>query len=114
MSRLVIVVVCVLVVAGCGEQPPREDAFRVVMVQKVDRSDWQAIRYNRFTGESWYATSGAWGKINDDDNVSESRYRVKMVSMNGNWGAIRVDVDSGKSWRVRNGAWVEMPVVPRD
>lgn len=115
MSRLAIVVVSIFLLIGCGEQsqPPKEDAFRVVMIQKVDKSDWQAIRYNRYTGEAWYATSGAWERINDDETVGESLYTVKMAAMRGNWGAIRMDVHSGKSWRIRNGAWVEMPVVPR-
>lgn len=99
---------------GCSEPVPQEDAFRVVMVQKVDKSDWQGIRYNRYTGEAWYATSGTWEKINDEDDRVSSVYEVKMVSMNQNWGAIRLDVHSGESWRARNGAWVEMPIGPEE
>lgn len=105
--KLIVLALSFFILSGCsGESEP--DSYRVVMIENHNQSNWNAIKYNRFTGEAWSATSGAWKQLLDLEEIEPSLYEVKMVPLKKSWGAIRVDLNTGKTWRAKKGKWVVM------
>ena len=107
MKYCFILLFSTIVLSGCSNEPDL-DSFRIVIIEKPDGTNWNAVRYNRYTGESWFAISGAWKKIVDEEAIMESSYDVKLVPVNNGWAAIRIDINSGASWRANIGKWVKM------
>ena len=78
------------------------------------KTDWQAMRINGQTGESWYAFQGNWKPVPEVDNSKPSAgdYRVQMSQTGDNdWIAIRLERKSGRTWRLAALKWVEMKVL---
>ena len=108
----IFVVLLLVVLSACSENE-KPNSFSVVMISKSQSNNWNAIKYNKFTGESWLAKAGSWKKIIDSKSIDDSVYKIEMVAIAKNWGAIRIDVNNGRSWRVLKGEWKSMgEIVP--
>jgi len=88
------------------EAAPETD-YHVEIVQ-MSADNFQAVRYEAFTGRAWQIRNGDWEVIADAAAPPRSRYVIKLIALAGDWGAVRYDVKSGRSWRASDGAWVEM------
>ena len=109
-----------LAVLACGAdaaqgQEPKPGPFDVVLLTLA--SDWQAMRYHKQTGESWYAFKGDWKPVPEAGEVKPppGEYRV-FLSATGehDWIALRLEQKSGRSWRLAALKWMEMKVLGPD
>ena len=106
--KLMLFVFSIFLLTGCGSEP-QPDSYRVIIEENHNQSNWNAIKYNRFTGEAWSATSGTWKKLLDSEEVEKSDYEIKLVPLKRNWGAVRINLNTGMTWRAKKGKWVAMP-----
>ena len=81
--------------------------FDIVMVEKTG-GDWRAVKYNIYTGESWYIRNGVFIHLPDDQVLPESQYKVVATKHQGGWGAVKMDVMSGNAWKLKGGMWVKV------
>ena len=104
MSKLKLLgsLVVAILLFGCAHHP-----YELRMVP-VSAANWDAIKYDPSTGQSWYVKKGEWRKIEDDEVIPKSSYNIYMVPLEGDWGAIRLDVKSGDAWRAQKGRWVRI------
>jgi hypothetical protein len=77
------------------------------------KGDWQALRYQEDSGESWFAAAGNWQAIPEPDDMKPPAgdYKVAVIIYGENdWVALRLDRKTGRSWRLAALKWVEMKV----
>ena len=117
MKKVMALVLGVLVsgmpLAAAGQEP--EAPFDVVLLSM--KSDWQAVRYHKASGESWYALAGQWKPIPEPDGMKPPAGAYKVTAGNygeNDWIALRLDTKSGRSWRLGALKWIEMKVVEED
>ena len=98
--------------AGAAAAEPEQGAFDVILLAL--KHDWQAMRYHKQTGESWYAFKGDWKVVPEGTEVKppSGDYKVQMCATGEHdWIALRVERKSGRSWRLAALRWIEMQVV---
>jgi hypothetical protein len=96
-------------------QEPQTGPFEVVLL--TVHSDWQAMRYHRQTGESWYAFKGDWKPVPEAGEVKPPAGDYQLfLSAQGesDWIALRLERKSGRSWRLAALKWIEMKVLGPD
>ena len=72
----------------------------------LDNGETRHIKYNQYTGETWWAKNTTWEKIKESGPVSPSRFQFEMVSTGKSWRLIRLDKVSGKAWKNSFGNWI--------
>jgi len=100
---------------GVRADEPQAGPFDVVLLTLS--SDWQAMRYHRQTGESWYALKGDWKPVPEAGEVKPPAgdYKLLLSATGGNdWIALRIEQKSGRSWRLAALKWIEMKVLGPD
>lgn len=98
------------------QQPgPNQGPFAVVLLSL--KHDWQAMRYHKQTGQSWYTLKGDWKPVPEAGEITppSGEYKVLMSATGENdWIALRVEQKSGRSWRLAALKWIEMRVLGPD
>ena len=100
-----------LAAVAAGEEPA-DEVFQVALL--TVKNDWQAIRYHRHSGQSWYAVGGDWKPVPEsgESKAPAGLYKVLMTATGENdWFAMRLEQKSGRSWRLAALKWVEMKVL---
>jgi hypothetical protein len=98
--------------ASAAESLPAKSSFDVVVLALKD--DWQAMRYHRASGESWYALKGDWKLVPEADEIKppEGDYKLFLAATGDNdFVALRLEKKSGRSWRLAALKWIEMKVL---
>ena len=85
----------------------QEVNFDVVMVEKTNGT-WRAIKYNLYTGESWYIRNGVFIRLPDSEVLPKSRYKVVATKHKGGWGAVKMDLVSGNAWWLKGELFVRV------
>ena len=113
-------IVLLLVTASHATPQPETGAYAIVTVQMGAHS-YDAIRWNRTTGESYLLRSQAWQPIPEadiDTSLPEGTYEVQFISLQNDWGAIRINTQTGASWTMSDGQWIAIeeavPTEPED
>lgn len=113
MGKVIALVVSLLVfcvpLLARGQEP--EAPFDVVLLSM--KSDWQAVRYHKTSGETWYALAGQWKPIPEPEGMKPPAGSYKVVAGiygETDWIAVRLDMKSGRSWRLGALKWIEMKV----
>ena len=78
------------------------------------KNDWQAMRYHKQSGESWYALKGDWKLVPEADETKppEGDYKLFLAASGDNdFVALRLEKRSGRSWRLAALKWIEMKVL---
>jgi hypothetical protein len=102
-------------VAGDVSPPstaPAESPFEVVVLAL--KNDWQAMRYHKTSGESWYTLKGDWKAVPEagDDKPPDGDYKLFLAATGDNdFVALRLERKSGRSWRLAALKWIEMKVL---
>lgn len=94
---------------------PDQGQFAVVLLSL--KHDWQAMRYHKQTGQSWYTLKGDWKPVPEAGELTppSGDYKVLMSATGENdWIALRVEQKSGRSWRLAALKWIEMRVLGPD
>jgi hypothetical protein len=102
--------------AGGAAAEETDDGVFDIAVLTV-KNDWQAIRYHRQTGQSWYAVHGDWRPVAEggESKLPDGKYHVRLTLMGENdWVALRLERKSGRSWRLSALKWVEMKVLDEE
>jgi hypothetical protein len=74
----------------------------------LDNGQTRYIKYNIYTGETWWSKNLEWKKIIDPNPVSISTYEYKVVSRGLNWRTLRIDKLTGDTWKNSNGVWTKL------
>ena len=72
----------------------------------LDNGETRHIKYNQYTGETWWAKNTTWIKIKESGPISPSTFQFEMVSTGESWRLIRLDKVSGQAWKNSFGKWV--------
>lgn len=96
----------VLLISGCSVTDESRSQFALEVVPIEHDGETRHIKYNRITGEAWWASNTNWFKIEDEDSIPRSVYEIKIVPMGSSWRAIRIDKNSGDTWKNSRGKWV--------
>jgi hypothetical protein len=78
------------------------------------KDDWQAMRYHKTSGQSWYALKGDWKPVAEPDEIKppEGDYKLFLAaSGESDFIALRLERKSGRSWRLAALKWIEMKVL---
>jgi len=70
---------------------------------------YDAIRWNRTTGQAYLLRNQAWQPIPETDRdkpLPEGTYEVQFISLQNDWGAIRINTETGESWTMSEGKWI--------
>ncbi len=105
MIRLILIFLFLLI-TGCASTVHNDHTYGLEMVSIRDKGETRHIRYNKITGESWWANDTKWVKITDEEILPESSYLVSVASTDSSWRALRLDTKSGKTWKNSKGKWV--------
>ena len=103
-----------LIGAGCADAPSKTEAYSVVTVQMGGHS-YDAIRWNRATGEAYLLRGQAWRKIPEADRdavLPKGTYEVQFIALLNDWGAIRINTATGDSWTMADGQWIAIRSAP--
>jgi hypothetical protein len=111
MKNIGILIFSTLLLSGCANTPPVQDHFEIVMVNLPGDKVTRHIKYNKVTGEAWWASNTEWKKILEPEPISNSVYEIKLVSTKGSWRALRIDKVSGKTWKNSGGKWVPFTIL---
>jgi hypothetical protein len=84
-----------------------EQQFDIVMVERTG-GDWRAVKYNIYTGESWYIRNGVFIQLVDNEVLPRSRYKVVATKHRGGWGAVKMDVVTGNAWKLKGEMFVRV------
>ncbi len=71
-------------------------------------AQWDGIKFDRVTGQTWMAIKGKWVLIPEKDPLPKSLYKIIMIPLRSDFEAVRLDTHSGKSWRLQAGNWQSM------
>ncbi|MDP2714689.1 hypothetical protein [Rheinheimera sp.] len=105
MKRFIFVSL-LLIISGCTTTLPNNQSYGLEMVSIGEKGETRHIKYNRTTGEAWWASDTAWTKITDQETLPESNYLIRIISTGASWRALRIDTKSGKTWKNSKGKWV--------
>lgn len=107
------ILISAIVISGCATTETRihpdvvpVERFELEIVSVHANGQTRHIKYDRFTGESWWSSNTTWVKIVEPEDIPESVYEVKATATGQSWRAIRIDKVSGKSWKNSQGKWV--------
>jgi len=106
-----------LLIAGQTARAEEPPAGPFDMVLLTLHTDWQAMRYHKQTGESWYAYKGDWKPVPEAGEVKppSGEYKLFLSATGENdWIALRIEQKSGRSWRLAALKWIEMKVLGPD
>lgn len=106
MIKRITLVLVVVVISACAEKNSSGGQFELEIVPISEEGQTRHVKYNRITGETWWASNTTWVKIEDAEAIPRSRYQVKIVATDTSWRAIRIDKDSGNTWKNSQGTWV--------
>ncbi len=113
-------ILLLLLSAGYAAPQMQNGTYAVVTVQMGAHS-YDAIRWNRTTGEAYLLRSQAWQPIPEadiDTSLPEGTYEVQFISLLNDWGAIRINTQTGESWTMSDGQWIAIeeavPAEPED
>ncbi len=99
---------------GYATSETQTGTYAVVTVQMGPHS-YDAIRWNRTSGESYLLRSQAWQPIpesDEDTELPEGSYEVQFIPLQNDWGAIRINTETGESWTMAEGQWVPIESAP--
>jgi hypothetical protein len=102
----VLLILIVLLATGCASTAKQIGVYDLEIVSLNDGGDTRHIKYNKLSGEVWWASNTTWKKIQEQGGIPESIYKVRLVSTGNSWRAIRIDTVSGKTWKNSKGKWV--------
>ncbi len=74
----------------------------------TDEGKWVLIRYDRFTGQSWFADQGQWIDLADMEQLPPSEYEVVLLRADKDvkgYVATRLDRQSGQTWWLKQNSW---------
>ncbi|MEX2173555.1 MAG: hypothetical protein WD872_04280 [Pirellulaceae bacterium] len=93
-----------------ADQPSQPATFDMVLLSL--KNDWQAMRYQTQSGETWYAFQGDWKPVPEESGKPPAgEYKVSLsVTGENDWIALRLERKSGRSWRLATLKWIEMKV----
>ncbi len=69
---------------------------------------WVLIRYDRFSGESWFADAGQWQALEDLEQLPPSDYEVLVLRADKDlkgYVAARIDRQTGQTWWLKQNSW---------
>ncbi len=84
-----------------------QKTYDIVMVERTG-GDWRAVKYNIFTGESWYIRNGVFIYLPDNEVLPKSRYKVVATKHKGGWGAVKMDLINGNAWKLKGEMFVRV------
>jgi|GEM_PF-4729867 len=84
-----------------------KQVFDIVMVEKTG-GDWRAVKYNIYSGESWYIRNGVFIQLLDNEVLPKSRYKVVATKYKGGWGAVKMDIINGNAWKLKGEMFVRV------
>jgi hypothetical protein len=79
-----------------------------VVAAPTTETQWDGIKYDRLTGETWMAIKGKWVVIEEKVTLPKSLYKIIIIPLRSDFEAVRLDTRSGKSWRLQGGNWQTM------
>jgi len=74
----------------------------------TDAGKWVLIRYDRFSGQSWFADQGQWNELEDVEQLPPSEYEVVLLRADKDvkgYVATRLDRQSGQTWWLKQNSW---------
>lgn len=95
-----------LVISGCATHHSPNSQYVLEIVPVQENGQTRHVKYNRVTGETWWASNTTWVKIEDKEPLPISTYEVKIVPTKTSWRAIRIDTESGHAWKNSVGTWM--------
>lgn len=110
----IIMLLCIS--AGHATSEIESGTYAVVTVQMGTHS-YDAIRWNRASGESYLLRNQAWQPIpetDEDTELPEGIYEVQFIPLQNDWGAIRINTETGESWTMAQGEWIPIASDPED
>lgn len=111
MKNISILILSTLILSGCAGTAVVQDQFEIEMVNLPGEKVTRHIKYNKVTGEAWWASNTEWKKIIEPEPIPNSVYDIKVVSTEGSWRALRIDKTSGKTWKNSGGKWVPFTIL---
>ncbi|WP_027857641.1 hypothetical protein [Marinobacterium jannaschii] len=88
-------------------QQMENGSFRISSTY-TDAGKWVLIRYDRFTGQSWFADQGQWIDLEDMEQLPPSDYEVVLLRADKDvkgYVATRLDRQSGLTWWLKQNSW---------
>jgi len=83
-----------------------------VVTTPASETEWNAIKYEIYTGKAWKLDQGRWVPIPDPVDPGRGTYKVEMIPLRDDWGALRYDIHSGRSWVATVPGWSEITEGP--
>ncbi len=74
----------------------------------LDSGGTRHIKYNIYTGETWWSKNLVWEKIIEPYPISVSTYEFKVVSTGASWRTLRIDKLTGDAWKNSKGTWKKL------
>jgi hypothetical protein len=111
MKNISILILSTLILSGCAGTAVVQDHFEIEIVNLPGEKVTRHIKYNKVTGEAWWASNTEWKKILETEPIQNSVYDIKVVSTKGSWRALRIDKISGKTWKNSGGKWVPFTIL---
>ena len=78
-----------------------------IQMVALSNGETRHIKYNEYTGETWWSKNIHWKKIIEPEPISKSNYEFRMVSTGLSWRTIRLDKLTGEAWKNSKGQWVK-------
>lgn len=111
MSRIILLITLYLFISGCSSTGAFKAPFDIEIVNIPGEKVIRQVKYNKVTGEAWWASNTEWKKILESEPIPNSVYDIKVVSTKGSWRALRIDKVSGKTWKNSGGEWVPFTIL---
>lgn len=96
--------------SGCATTNPvvpvPKERFELELISINLQGQTRHIKYDKYSGETWWASDTNWAKIQDAEVLPQSIYEIKVVASGDSWRAIRIDKVSGRAWKNSSGKWV--------
>jgi hypothetical protein len=74
--------------AGCTSLSPSSERFELKMVPISKNSETRHIKFDRFTGETWWSSNTSWLKIQETEPLPKSIYDVQFVATSDSWRCV--------------------------
>jgi hypothetical protein len=109
MYRVIALTVAIGMTACAATTPAPQiskERFELELISINLPGQTRHIKYDKYTGEAWWASDTTWTKIQEPEVLPQSIYEIKTVAYGDSWRAIRIDKVSGRAWKNSSGKWV--------